>query len=138
MYIVLFYYYFLKKFISFSFFFLLSFLSHLFSLFPFFTFSILSLPTYPHQPPIPDVMETCPPLISSLIFYYFFLLPTLLSKNDNGTGSGRVALIPTPPYLFKIIPTPVPFKKLNGVGWGGYDKFSYPPRLTSCNFFFEF
>ena len=35
-------------------------------------------------------------------------------RNDNGAGSGRVAPIPTPPYLLKTIPIPVPFKTLNG------------------------
>ena len=37
-------------------------------------------------------------------------------RNGNGAGSGRVAPIPTPPRLLKIIPIPVPFKKLNGAG----------------------
>ena len=36
-----------------------------------------------------------------------------------GMATGRVALIPTPSRLFKTILIPVPFKKLNGVGWGG-------------------
>ena len=37
-------------------------------------------------------------------------------RNDNGTGSGRITPIPTPPRLAKPIPFPVPFKKLNGAG----------------------
>ena len=49
-----------------------------------------------------------------------------VGRTGNGAGSGRVALIPTPPHLFKTIFIPVPFKKLNGRG--RYDKFSYPSR----------
>ena len=48
-------------------------------------------------------------------------------------GSGRGAPLPTPPRLFKAIPIPVTFKKLNGAGRGGacgYATFPYPPRLT--------
>ena len=55
-------------------------------------------------------------------------------RDGNGAGSGRVAPILTPPRLFKIIPIPIPFKKLNGAD--GYDKFPYLPRPASFNFFF--
>ena len=40
-------------------------------------------------------------------------------RDGNGVGSGRVAPIPTPPRLFKIIPIPVTFKNLNGAGRAG-------------------
>ena len=54
--------------------------------------------------------------------------------DGNGAGSGRVAPIPTPPPLFKIILIPIPFKKLNGAG--RYYKFPYLPRPASFNFSF--
>ena len=50
-----------------------------------------------------------------------------------GMIMGQVTLIPTLLNLFKIILIFVSFKKLNGVGWDGYDKFSYPPCLIFLN-----
>ena len=54
-------------------------------------------------------------------------------RDDNGAGSGWVAPIPTPLRLFKIIPIPNPFEKLNGRDV--YDKFPYSPRSIQFNFF---
>ena len=61
------------------------------------------------------------------------------SRNDNGAGSGRVAPIPTPPRLLKIILIPVPFKKLNGAGRGGagMGNSQTHPAPPSLAFFFK-
>ena len=55
-------------------------------------------------------------------------------RDGNGAGFGQVAPIPTPPRLSKIIPIPVPFKKLNGTGQVWEIPKPAPPRLAS--FFF--
>ena len=56
------------------------------------------------------------------------------TRNDNGAGSGRVAPIPTPPHLLKIILIPVPFKKLNRAGRVWEIPKPAPPRLAPFNF----
>ncbi|KAJ9687646.1 hypothetical protein PVL29_016219 [Vitis rotundifolia] len=73
-----------------------------------------------------DIRETKISLLQIRILVWLKCLRISLSnfgmgslRDGNGAGSGRVAPIPTPSRLIKIIPIPVPFKKLNGVGWGG-------------------
>ena len=52
-------------------------------------------------------------------------------------ATGRVAPILTPPRLLKIIPIPVPFKKLNGArGRAGMGNSQTRPALPHLAFFF--
>ena len=52
-------------------------------------------------------------------FQVIFVETSISPRDGNGAGSGRGAPLPTPPRLFKAMPTPVPFKKLNGAGQEG-------------------